>query len=72
MASPLILIVLVSLFVWLRTANGRLMLHKLFLKLPIVGQLVRNMTAAQLSRSMSTLLSGGITVLTLGTLHRRR
>lgn len=59
---PLILIVLVSLFVWLRTANGRLMLHKLFLKLPIVGQLVRNMTAAQLSRSMSTLLSGGITV----------
>ncbi len=59
---PLILIVLVSLFVWLRTANGRLMLHKLFLKLPIVGHLVRNMTAAQLSRSMSTLLSGGITV----------
>ncbi|MEO7539527.1 MAG: type II secretion system F family protein, partial [Pyrinomonadaceae bacterium] len=38
------------------------LLHKALLKVPIGGQLVRNMATAQLSRSLSTLLSGGITV----------
>jgi type IV pilus assembly protein PilC len=32
------------------------------LKVPIIGVLIRQMATAQLSRSMSTLLSGGITV----------
>ena len=32
------------------------------LRLPIVGVLIRQMTTAQLARSLSTLLSGGITV----------
>lgn len=59
---PLLLIVGASLFLWLRTANGKLMLHRLLLKIPVAGQLIRNMTTAQLSRSLSTLLSGGITV----------
>lgn len=59
---PLALIVGLVLFVWLRTNSGRLLLHKLFLRIPIGGQLVRNMTTAQLARSLSTLLSGGITV----------
>ena len=38
------------------------MLHKLLLRLPVAGQLIRNMATAQLARSLSTLLSGGITV----------
>ncbi|MBV9215676.1 MAG: type II secretion system F family protein [Acidobacteria bacterium] len=59
---PLALIIGAVLFVWLRTNNGRLMLHKLLLKMPIGGQLIRNMSTAQLARSMSTLLSGGIVV----------
>ena len=59
---PLIIIIIVSLVVWLRTANGRLVLHKLLLKLPVAGTLIRQMAAAQLARSLSTLLSGGITV----------
>jgi len=59
---PLLLIVAASLFLWLRTDAGRLMLHKALLKLPVVGQLIRQMATAQLSRSLSTLLSGGITV----------
>ena len=59
---PLILIIGLSVFVYLRTNSGRLLMHKAFLKIPIGGQLVRNMTTAQLSRSLSTLLSGGITV----------
>lgn len=59
---PLLLIVGVGLFAWLRTTSGKLLLHKLLLKIPIAGQLIRNMATAQLARSMSTLLSGGITV----------
>ncbi len=59
---PLTIIVGLVLYVWLRTASGRLMLHKLFLRIPIGGKLVRNMSTAQLARSLSTLLSGGITV----------
>jgi type IV pilus assembly protein PilC len=59
---PLILILLGALFIWLRTDNGKLMLHRLVLKLPIAGLLVRQIATAQLARSLSTLLSGGITV----------
>ena len=59
---PLVIIVGLSLFIWLRTMSGRLFLHKMLLRIPIAGKLIKNMTTAQLSRSLSTLLSGGITV----------
>ena len=59
---PLALILGMALFVWLRTDSGRLLLHRMLLKLPIAGQLIRQMATAQLARSLSTLLSGGITV----------
>lgn len=60
--GPLAIILGLSLYFWLRTANGRLILHKVLLRIPVGGQLIRNMATAQLTRSMSTLLSGGITV----------
>ncbi len=60
--GPLLIIVGLALFVWLRTESGKLLLHKVLLRIPIAGQLIRNMATAQLTRSMSTLLSGGITV----------
>ena len=59
---PLLIIIGLALYVWLRTTSGKLVLHKLLLRIPIGGQLIRNMTTAQLARSLSTLLSGGITV----------
>lgn len=59
---PLLLIVFGGLFVWLRTENGRLRLHRFLLRLPVAGNLIRNMATAQLARSLSTLLSGGLTV----------
>lgn len=59
---PLGIIVGLAIYVWLRTQAGLLMLHKLMLKIPVGGQLIRNMTTAQLSRSLSTLISGGLTV----------
>lgn len=60
--GPTLVIVGLALFVWVRTNNGRLVVHKILLRVPIGGQLVRNMATAQLARSLSTLLSGGITV----------
>ncbi len=59
---PMILIVGFGLYIWLRTPGGRLLLHKFLLKIPIGGELIRQMTTSQLARSLSTLLSGGITV----------
>ncbi|MDQ3489998.1 MAG: type II secretion system F family protein [Acidobacteriota bacterium] len=59
---PALLIVLTGLYIWLRTDGGKLMLHRFLLRLPIAGKLIKNMATAQLSRSLSTLLSGGITV----------
>ena len=59
---PLTIVVGIGIFVWLRTESGKLLLHKVLLKVPVGGQLIKNMATAQLSRSLSTLLSGGITV----------
>ena len=59
---PLVLILGFAIVIWLRTPSGKLLLHNFLLRLPIVGNLIKQMTTAQLSRSLSTLLSGGITV----------
>jgi len=59
---PLILVLVFSAVIWFKSPNGKLMLGKFLLKLPIAGVLIRQMTMAQLARSLSTLLSGGITV----------
>ncbi len=59
---PLGLAAVAGIFIWARTGAGKLLIHKALLKVPIAGQLIRNMATAQLSRSLSTLLSGGITV----------
>lgn len=60
--APLAAVIGVAGYFWLRTPSGRLLLHKLMLRLPLAGNLIRNLTTAQLARSLSTLLSGGITV----------
>jgi type IV pilus assembly protein PilC len=59
---PMTLILVFAIVIWLRTPNGKLLLHKFLLKLPLIGNLIKQMTMAQLARSLSTLLSGGITV----------
>jgi type IV pilus assembly protein PilC len=60
--APLVLIVAFGMWIWLRTAAGKMLLHRALLRLPIAGQLIKQMATAQLARSLSTLLSGGITV----------
>ncbi len=59
---PMVLILIFALVIWLRTPGGKLILHGFLLRLPIVGSLIKQITTAQLARSLSTLLSGGITL----------
>jgi type IV pilus assembly protein PilC len=59
---PMILVLGFAIVIYFRTPGGKLLLHRFLLKLPIAGALIKQMTTAQLSRSLSTLLSGGITV----------
>jgi type IV pilus assembly protein PilC len=59
---PLIIIGGFALYIWLRTPVGKMILDKLLLKIPLGGLLIRQMTTSQLTRSMATLIAGGITV----------
>lgn len=61
--GPLVLILGVGFVSWRKTENGRRTMDRWVLKLPLVGDLIRQMTTAQLSRSLATLLAGGITVI---------
>src|SRR5262249_4538009 len=45
-----------------RTPSGRLTLDRLKLKIPIAGKLLVQLSVAQASRSLATLLAGGITL----------
>lgn len=60
--GPMLLIVITGMFFWLRSPGGKRTLHRFLLRLPVAGVLIRNMATSQLARSLSTLLSGGITV----------
>jgi type IV pilus assembly protein PilC len=59
---PVIIAMLVGLVSWRRTEKGRRAIDSVLLKIPIVGELIRQLTTAQLSRSLATLLAGGITL----------
>ena len=60
--GPVVAGAIFGLYSWRRTENGRRTMDRWILKVPIVGDLIRQMTTAQLSRSLATLLAGGITV----------
>src|SRR5207237_2175167 len=52
----------VLLFIWSRTPGGKLQLNRLVLKIPLAGNLAVQMSVAQATRSLATLLAGGITL----------
>jgi type IV pilus assembly protein PilC len=52
----------VGLYIWTRTPSGALAFDRFLLKLPIVNQLIRQLAVAQMTRSLATLLAGGITL----------
>jgi type IV pilus assembly protein PilC len=49
-----------ALWSWRKTENGRRAMDRFILRIPIVGELMRQMTTAQFTRSLATLLAGGI------------
>ncbi len=50
------------LVLWSRTPGGKMTIDRLLLKLPIVSELLKQLSIAQVTRSLSTLLAGGITL----------
>ncbi len=60
--APVFVVVALGLASWRRTEKGRRTIDRMILRVPLVGDLVRQMTTAQLARSLATLLAGGITL----------
>jgi len=60
--APLLAGVAVLLVIWSRTPAGRLTLHGIILRIPLAGNLVVQLSVAQATRSLATLLAGGITL----------
>jgi type IV pilus assembly protein PilC len=60
---PALLIGAIAFYFWQRTDAGRSVIDRALLRLPIVGDLIRQATTARLSRGMATLLGGGLTLL---------
>ena len=53
---------MIFLIFWRRTPTGRLKIDQWTLRLPLAGETVRMLTIAQFTRSLATLLAGGITL----------
>jgi type IV pilus assembly protein PilC len=60
--APLIIVGSIALIIWSRTPPGRLTIDALMLKIPLAGKLLVQLAVAQASRSLATLLAGGITL----------
>ncbi len=50
------------LYLWSRTPRGKLQISALILKMPLAGGLAVQLSVAQATRSLATLLAGGITL----------
>jgi type IV pilus assembly protein PilC len=59
---PTVVGAIIFLLVWRRTPVGRLTIDRWILKTPVAGETVRQLTLAQFTRSLATLLAGGITL----------
>ena len=60
--APLIIVSSIALLIWSRTLQGRLTIDALSLRIPLAGKLLVQLAVAQASRSLATLLAGGITL----------
>ena len=60
--GPLFIGGAVVLFLWSRTDLGRLKVDAFLLRIPLAGNLVIQLSIAQATRSLATLLAGGITL----------
>ena len=58
-----IVLIVVLVVLWKRTATGRVVMDKLKLKMPIFGILFRKTAVARFTRTLGTLMSSGVPVL---------
>jgi type IV pilus assembly protein PilC len=61
--GPLAIGSFIAILIWRRTETGRMKVDEWVIKTPVLGELICQNTTAQLSRSLATLLAGGITLL---------
>ncbi len=59
---PLLLIAGGGFYYWSRTPDGQIKIDQTLLKLPIAGKLLQQLAVTQATRSMATMLAGGITL----------
>src|SRR2546426_5626287 len=59
--GPLLIVGGILLLLWSRTAQGRLTIDALLLRIPVAGKLMVQLTVAQAARSLATLLAGRVT-----------
>jgi type IV pilus assembly protein PilC len=58
--GPLVIAACVLLLIWSRTPGGKLQISKMILRIPLAGSLAVQLSVAQATRSLATLLAGGI------------
>jgi type IV pilus assembly protein PilC len=46
-----------------KTANGRIMIDRLLLKMPVVGELIRKTSVAKFTRTLGTLITSGVPIM---------
>ncbi|MBI2109064.1 MAG: type II secretion system F family protein [Parcubacteria group bacterium] len=64
----ILVVFLIALFVFgivygIRTARGKRMLDSVFLKMPLIGELTRQINSARTARTLASLLSAGVSIL---------
>ena len=59
----LIVILTGSIYFWLKTDKGKRFFHLFILKIPFVGELIKEVNSARTARSMASLISSGVDVL---------
>jgi len=60
--APLVVGGAILFYLWSRTPSGRLTVDNFILRIPLAGNLVVQLSVAQATRSLATLLAGGITL----------
>ncbi|HEX6285066.1 MAG TPA: type II secretion system F family protein [Pyrinomonadaceae bacterium] len=60
--GPVLIAAFVLIGIWSRTPAGKLQISALILKIPLAGSLAVQLSVAQATRSLATLLAGGITL----------
>lgn len=58
-----VIAIIVAVRMYYRTANGKLVIDQLMLRVPIFGDLIKKTALARFSRTLSTLLASGVNIL---------